>query len=59
MISNDAVNNTDNFPYCGIELERFMKVIKYSNLPLSKDEIVKLATTSNWLRRYKFKNDDN
>jgi ribosome biogenesis GTPase A len=59
MISNDIVDNNDPFPFFGIELDRFIKVIKYSKLPLSKGDIINLAETSNWLRKYKFKNEDN
>lgn len=59
MIANDAVRNVDPFPYYGIEMERFIKVLRYANLPLSRDDIYLLAHKSNWIRRYKFKNDDN
>jgi len=43
LIATDKVNSEDYYPLYIIELERFLKVIKYANLSLSKEDIVLIA----------------
>jgi len=52
-ISTDQVKSDEYYPLYIIELERFMKVIQYANLPLNKDEIILLAETCGWIKTYK------
>ncbi|KRX05621.1 Concanavalin A-like lectin/glucanases superfamily [Pseudocohnilembus persalinus] len=58
LVQNDGiVDFRDVFPYYGIEFDRFMKVIKYAKLSLTKAEIELLAKTSEWARTYRFVQD--
>lgn len=41
MVSGESIMNFEEFfPYYGIELDRFMKVIRYAEIPLTRDDIV-------------------
>lgn len=41
-----------------VEFERFMKVVKYAGLPLSKDDVKQLADATHTLRYYLYKYED-
>lgn len=58
LVCTDQVRNEDFFPIYVIELERFMKVIKYAGIQVSRDEIVQIAQTCGWIRYYRFEDED-